>query len=108
MPVESKRARFVNLAEGRMTKALNDIRLIGNLAAYEYNAADVEAMRTRLTEATTTAFAKFKGARKATKTAFTLPVAKPETATPEQALALMDGAGHASREHMDGTRPLNF
>lgn len=42
---ESKREKFVRLAENRTNKALEIIRLLGNLSnrsVYEYTAADVE------------------------------------------------------------------
>jgi len=41
---EADRAKFVKLAEARVTRALNDIRLIGNLSDrsnYDYNDEDV-------------------------------------------------------------------
>jgi hypothetical protein len=40
-----KRAKFVDLAEARTSKAMHTIRLIGNLASrsnYEYSEADVQ------------------------------------------------------------------
>jgi hypothetical protein len=60
-----RRAKFVRLAESRMTKALKAIRVIGNLAnrsQYEYSDVDVkkiiaalsaetEALRNRLSDA---------------------------------------------------------
>lgn len=103
MPAESKRARFVNLAEGRMTKALNDIRLIGNLGTgnlYEYTAADVDAMRTRLNEQINAAFAKFKGKRRGVRPEFTLPAAV-DSAEPSD-------AAERNRDGMNGTHPLNL
>jgi hypothetical protein len=42
-----KRAKFLELAQKRMTNALHDIRLVGNLsnrAAYEYSEKDVQKM----------------------------------------------------------------
>lgn len=42
---ESKREKFVRLAENRTNKALEMIRLLGNLSnrsVYDYTAADVE------------------------------------------------------------------
>ena len=41
----TKRAKFLELAQKRMTNALHDIRLVGNLsnrAAYEYSEKDVQ------------------------------------------------------------------
>lgn len=43
-PVRDKRQKFIQLAEARVARALNDIRLIGNLSnrsAYEYADDDV-------------------------------------------------------------------
>lgn len=105
MPVESKRARFVTLAEGRMTKALNDIRLIGNLgttALYEYTPADVSAMRTRLVEATNAAFAKFRTPqRRVARPEFTLP-AETTDESPET------DNGRQQPEHANGSQPLAY
>lgn len=42
--IRDKRAKFVELANNRVNRALNDIRLIGNLSnrsAYEYSEEDV-------------------------------------------------------------------
>lgn len=36
-PNESKEAKFVRLATKRVNKALNDIRLVGNLARYSHS-----------------------------------------------------------------------
>lgn len=47
MSVRDKRAKFVELAEARVNRAIKDVRLIGNLAnrsAYEYGDDDVKAM----------------------------------------------------------------
>ena len=49
-----KRTKFVELAEKRMTNALHDIKLIGNLSnrsAYEYSEKDVRMMVKALEEA---------------------------------------------------------
>lgn len=43
--MKDKRENFVRLAEGRVNRALKDIRLIGNLsnrAAYSYNDDDIK------------------------------------------------------------------
>lgn len=43
--MKDKRERFVRLAEGRVNRALNDIRLIGNLSnrsAYSYTDEDIK------------------------------------------------------------------
>lgn len=42
--IKAKREKFIRLAESRVNKALNDIRLIGNLSNknnYDYEQADV-------------------------------------------------------------------
>lgn len=42
--INAKREKFIRLAESRVNKALNDIRLIGNLSNknnYDYEQADV-------------------------------------------------------------------
>ena len=44
LPVRDKRKKFVELAEARVTKAMNQLRLIGNLSnrsAYDFNDDDV-------------------------------------------------------------------
>lgn len=44
MTAKQRRERFVNLAEKRVTRAIKDIRLIGNLSNrsnYSYDEADV-------------------------------------------------------------------
>jgi hypothetical protein len=64
VPGESKRDRFVRLAEGRVSNAIRSIRIIGKLgnkAQYEFDEGDIkkivgaltkeiEAMRARMTE----------------------------------------------------------
>ena len=45
--MSSKRDKFVQLAERRVNNALNNLRLIGNLAnkaSYEYNQQDIDRM----------------------------------------------------------------
>ena len=52
--IETKRDRFVRLAEKRMQRALGSIRVIRNLANtgnYEYSQEDVEAIITGLRKA---------------------------------------------------------
>lgn len=46
-----KRAKFLNLAEKRVTKTIRSIRLIGNLSnrsSYDYNEAEVHKIITAL------------------------------------------------------------
>lgn len=50
----AKREKFLRLAEKRMTNALHDIKLVGNLAnrsAYEYSEKDVRKMVKALEDA---------------------------------------------------------
>jgi hypothetical protein len=45
IPMSSKRDKFVELAEARVSRALKDLQLIGNLSnrsAYEFSEADVK------------------------------------------------------------------
>lgn len=45
--MRNKRAKFVQLAEARVNKALKDLQLVGNLsnrAAYDFTEADVRKM----------------------------------------------------------------
>lgn len=67
-PVEykDKADRFQKLAKKRVSKALKDIRLIGNLSGsgYEYTPEQVEKIRSSLYEAIDTAMSRFdKGKR---------------------------------------------
>ncbi|QKC92908.1 hypothetical protein EB230_14410 [Mesorhizobium sp. NZP2234] len=53
MTREEDRSKFVKLASARVTKALNDIRLIGNLANrsnYDYTSEDVTKIFKALNE----------------------------------------------------------
>ena len=54
MSKEERRAKFVSLAEKRVTRALRDIRLIGNLsntANYNYSPEDVRKIHSSLKRA---------------------------------------------------------
>jgi len=47
MPKKDKRAKFIELAESRVNRAIKDLRLIGNLSnrsAYEFTEEDVTRM----------------------------------------------------------------
>jgi hypothetical protein len=58
----TKREKFVDLAEKRVSKALKDIELIGNLsnrAVYEYSDKDVKQIFVALNRVITEARAKF-------------------------------------------------
>lgn len=60
--MSDKRTKFVKLAEARVNRAIQDIRLIGNLSntsAYEYNEEDVKRIFRALQKATEAAKQKF-------------------------------------------------
>ena len=62
MPMNNKRAKFVELAEARVNRALKDFQLIGNLSnrsAYEFTDADVRKMFGALQRALEGAKARF-------------------------------------------------
>jgi len=57
-----KRAKFVELAEARVNRALKDLQLIGNLSnrsAYEFSEADVRRIFAALQKGLETARARF-------------------------------------------------
>jgi hypothetical protein len=60
--MRDKRKKFVELAEARVNKTINDIRLIGNLAnksAYDFDEEDVKKIFRALQRATDAAKQKF-------------------------------------------------
>jgi hypothetical protein len=60
--MRNKRAKFVQLANQRVTRALDQIRLIGNLsnrAAYEFTEEDTKKIIKALQKAVDTAKARF-------------------------------------------------
>ena len=62
--MRDKRAKFVELAENRTSRAIKDVRLIGNLAnrsAYEYSAEDVKRIFRALQRELDAAKARFSG-----------------------------------------------
>ena len=64
MPRESKRARFVRLANKRVPKAVAAINLVGNLASrstYEFNDKDAKAIIKTLKGALAECEARFNG-----------------------------------------------
>jgi hypothetical protein len=63
---ESRRARFERLGRSRMMRALNSIRLIGNLATpnYKWLDSDIVAMERAIKEQCDKTFPKFKRAPK--------------------------------------------
>ena len=61
--IGDKRRKFAELGTNRVNKAINDIRLIGNLsnkANYEYTEADVRQIMKALRDAVAEAEARFK------------------------------------------------
>ena len=61
--ISEKRRKFAELGTNRVNKAINDIRLIGNLsnkANYEYNDADVRQILKALRDAVNEAESRFK------------------------------------------------
>lgn len=73
---EDDRSKFVKLASARVSKALKDIQLIGNLSNrsnYDYTDEDVSKIFKALLEEISTCKRKFESARKKdTKTTFVL------------------------------------
>lgn len=62
--MRNKREKFIELAEARVTRALRDLRLIGNLSnrsAYAYTEDDVRKMFKALQKELEAARAKFGG-----------------------------------------------
>lgn len=60
--MSEKRKKFIKLAEARVNRAIQDIRLIGNLSntgAYEYDEEDVKKIFRALQRATEAAKQKF-------------------------------------------------
>lgn len=76
MTREDDRAKFVKLASARVTKALKDIQLIGNLANrsnYDYTDADVAKIFKALNEEIAACKKRFElSSKKASGTQFTL------------------------------------
>jgi hypothetical protein len=62
--LRDKRKKFVQLAEARVTRAMGQIRLVGNLSnrsAYEFNEKDVKKIFATLQKELDTAKARFGG-----------------------------------------------
>lgn len=60
--MNDRRQKFVKLAEARVSKALKDIQLIGNLSntsAYDFNEADVRKMFSALQKSLDAAKARY-------------------------------------------------
>jgi hypothetical protein len=64
MAIRNKREKFIELAEARVTRAMRDIRLIGNLSnrsAYAYTEDDIRKIFKALQRECEAARAKFGG-----------------------------------------------
>lgn len=73
--MRDKRAKFVELAEARVNRAIRDIRLIGNLSnrnAYTYNDEDVRKVFRALQKELDAAKARFSGDGSAKEEGFRL------------------------------------
>ena len=74
-PTETKREKFVRLAENRTNKILNMIQLLGNLSSpgtYEYSQQDVEKIFSAIENATKEAKKRFNKVEAKNTTRFTL------------------------------------
>lgn len=71
-PSETAEQRFVRLAVKRTNKALNDIRLIGNLARYSHTTEQGEAVISAIRDAGYDLSEKFNATSKAAKPTFSL------------------------------------
>ncbi len=72
---ETRRERFVRLANSRVTRLLKDLQLVGNLANrsnYDYTVDDVERMFRAIAEATKEARARFDAESKTKERRFRL------------------------------------
>ena len=75
MPAKDKAAKFVDLANKRMNKAIKDLRLIGNLANkknYEFNDEQVRKILKALQKEVDTIKQNFQNSESATKDEFRL------------------------------------
>lgn len=70
---ESKRQKFERIALARMNRALNSVRLIGNLASYNYDWTenDIAAMKAKLNEVIEQTFNRFSRSKRGEKPVFT-------------------------------------
>lgn len=74
--MRDRRAKFVELAEKRVRRAIKDLRLVGNLANrqyYEYNDRDVRAMFKALEDELRQSRTKFESAGGSDGINFSLP-----------------------------------
>lgn len=69
---ETAEQRFVRLATKRTNKALNDIRLIGNLARYAHTMEQAEKILDAINAANADLLGKFSAVEKGTRSTFSL------------------------------------
>lgn len=79
---ESRRDKFERLMTARMNRALNAIRLIGNLstANYEWHENDLQVVRTAIADVTNSSLARFEKRPRGQPIEFTLPAGQREPA----------------------------
>lgn len=84
---ETKRAKFERIALARMNRALNAVRLIGNLASYNYdwNEDDVAKMRATMLDLVAETFGRFARHKRGEKPTFSFE---------ETAISQSDGSRH--------------
>lgn len=70
---ETKREKFERIALARMNRALNSVRLIGNLASYNYDWTenDIDKMRQSVNEVVEATFNRFQRHKRGEKPVFT-------------------------------------
>ena len=75
---ETRRTKFERLGTARMNKALNSIRLLGNLAAptYEWSPKDIDRIHDCLVECVTDTLNRFEQKNKPEKKTFSFPTQK--------------------------------
>lgn len=61
---ESKDQKLIRLSAKRVNKAINDVRLIGNLSAYKPNDAQIDAIMQALGESCAAAEARMRGSKR--------------------------------------------
>lgn len=77
---ETRRTKFERLGTARMNKALNSIRLLGNLAAptYEWSPKDIDRIHDSLVECLTDTLHRFEHKGKKEKKTFAFSYPKPQ------------------------------
>jgi len=61
---ETKSQKLIRLSAKRVNKAINDIRLIGNLSTYKPNDAQIDAIMSALGESCAAAEARMRGSKR--------------------------------------------